>query len=126
MKKTTVGLGVLALLLGATGVFAGSALAYQGDPTTTGPNCSSERHEAMEQAFENNDYEAWKNLMDGRGRVTQVINKDNFAKFAQIHELMEQGNVAEAQKIREELGLGLHDGSGKATRGMGMGRNMNR
>lgn len=126
MKKTTLGLGTLTLLLGTTGVFAGSALAYQGDPTVLGPNCSSERHEAMEQALETNNYEAWKNLMDGRGRVTQVINKDNFAKFAQIHELMEQGKIAEAQKIRQELGLGLRDGTGRMMGGMGMGRNMNR
>lgn len=123
MKKTTLGLGSLALLLGVAGVSAGNALAYRGDPAVKGPNYSEERHEAMERAFENKDYDAWKNLMQGKGRMTQVINKDNFARFAEAHELAEQGNIAEAQKIRQELGLGLHNGAGK---GLGMGKHMHR
>lgn len=104
----------------ALGVLVPSAVfAYQGDPNVRGPQYSEQRHEAMEKAFENNDYNAWKDLMQGRGRVTQIVNKDNFAKFAQAHTLAEQGNVAEATKIRQEMGLGLQNGSG---RGSGMGR----
>ena len=64
----------------------------------------------MEKAFETKDYNAWKELMNGRGRATQVVNKDNFAKFAQIHELMEEGKIDEANKIRAELGLGQCNG----------------
>ena len=120
MKKTVLGLGVLALVAGAMGV--SSAFAYQGNPAIKGPNYTPERHEAMEKAFESNDYDAWKNLMQGRGRVTTVINKDNFARFAEAHELAEQGKIAEAQQIRQELGLGAHNGSGKS----GIGRGMNR
>ena len=116
--------GSLALVLMALGV-AGSAQAYRGDPTIKGPNYSAERHEAMEKAFENNDYTTWTNLMQGRGRVTTVINKDNFAKFAQAHELAEQGNVVEAQKIRQELGLQLNNGNSKGM-GMGMWRSQSR
>ena len=126
MKKTTLGLGALALTLGVIGISAGTALAYQGDPTVKGPNYSIERHEAMEKAFENKDYDAWKNLMQGKGRVSQVVNKDNFSKFAEAHELMEQGKTAEAQQIRQELGLGLQNGSGKGMGGAGMHRGMNR
>ena len=59
--------------------------------------------------------------MAGRGRVTQVVNADNFARFAEAHELAEQGNTEEANKIRAELGLGLHNGSGMG-QGMGYGR----
>jgi len=110
------------VLAGVMGLMAAnSALAYQGDPAKRGPNYSAERHEAMEKAFENKDYEAWKNLMQGKGRVTQVITKENFAKFVEAHELAEQGKIAEAQKIREELGLGLNKacagGMGGAWRG---------
>lgn len=98
---------------------AAAAQAYQGDPSVKGPNYSEERHTAMEQAFANNDYAAWKDLMQGRGRVTQVINQDNFARFAEAHRLAENGDLAGAQKIRTELGLGLRNGSGN---GQGMGR----
>jgi hypothetical protein len=119
MNKSIIALSLGAVILGAALVYPKAALAYRGDPSVKGPNYTEERHTAMEKAFETKDYNAWKNLMQGRGRVTQVINKDNFAKFAQAHELAEQGKLDEAAKIRTELGLGLQSGSGC---GMGMGR----
>lgn len=87
--------------------------AYKWDPSVQWPNYSTERHNAMEQAFETNNYEAWLNLMDGRGRVTQVITADNFARFAEAHELAENGDIAWATEIRNELGLGLNNGNNK-------------
>ena len=133
MKKVTLGLGALAIS-GIAGLSAGAVFAYQGDLTVKGANYSVDRHAAMEQAFENKDYNAWKSLMTGNGRVVQVVNKDNFAKFAEAHNLAEQGKTLEAQKIRQELGLGLNngsgcglqDGSGKGVGRMGAGRGMNR
>lgn len=97
--------------------------AYRGDINVKGPNYSEERHTAMVKAFESKDYNAWKNLMQGKGRVSQVINKDNFATFAKAHELSLQGKSGEANKLRQSLGLGLQNGSGK---GQGMGRNATR
>ena len=126
MKKTTLGLGALALVLGITAISAGSALAYRGDPTVKGPNYSVERHTAMAKAFENKDYTAWKNLMQNRGMASKVVTEANFAKFVEAHNLALQGKTAEAQKIRQELGLGLQNGSGRNGGGMGMGRNFNR
>jgi hypothetical protein len=78
----------------------------------------------MVEAFANKDYSAWKNLMLSRGRVTQVITEANFATFAEAHQLALEGKTAEALKIRQELGLGLHNGSGR--NGGGMGMEMNR
>ncbi len=111
-KKLLYGFSALALMAAAGTIVAGQALAYQGDYTKKGPNYTPERHEAMEKAFDNNDYDAWKNLMQGKGRVTQVITKDNFAKFAQAHKLAEQGKAAEADAIRKDLGLRMRDGQG--------------
>lgn len=121
MNKTKIGLGTLVLIIGTTAISAGSALAYRGNPAVAGPNYSADRHEAMLQAFEHKDYAAWKNLMQNRGRVTQVITETNFAKFAEAHKLALQGKAAEAQKIRAELGLGFGNGAD-----MGMGRGFNR
>ncbi len=130
MKKTTIGLAVLTLVFGVTAVSVGSALAYRGDPAVKGPNYSVERHTAMLKAFEAKDYTAWKNLMQNQGRVTQVVTEANFAKFVEAHNLALQGKTVEAQKIRQELGLGLKNGSGRngggMMGGMGMGRNFNR
>jgi len=106
-----------------------SVSAYRGDVTVKGPNYSAEREVAMEKAFETNDYTAWKTLMQNRGRVTQVINKDNFAKFSEAHELAEKGDTVGAQKIRQELGLGLKNGSGQGMKnnsGAGRGNCTNR
>ena len=124
-KKIILGLGTLALVVGISGAIASSANAYKGDPTVKGPNYSIERHTAMEKAFDSNDYTSWKNLMGSKGRVTEVINKDNFAKFAEAHKLAEKGDLIGAQKIRQELGLGLKNGSGQGMRnrqGNGSGR----
>lgn len=111
MNKKTVMIGVSTLLLGASALFPMTAAAYQGDPAVKGPNYTAERHDAMEKAFANKDYDAWKSLMQGRGRASTVITKDNFAKFAEARALALQGKTTEAAAIRTELGLGNGGGA---------------
>ncbi len=126
MKKEAIFLSATALVLGGLVISPKLAEAYQGDPSIQGPNCTTERHEAMTQAFENSDYNAWKELMSGKGRVTQVVTEENFARFAEAHELAKEGKLDEARAIRQELGLDLGnrngDGSGQGSKGQGMGR----
>lgn len=119
MNKKYIVLGSIGLLLGGLILFTNNASAYKGDPTVKGPNYTEDRHEEMLKAFENNDYNAWKNLMGGRGRVSQLINEENFPRFAEAHRLTLEGKTEEAAKIREELGLGLQNGSGKGMGGCG-------
>jgi len=121
MNKTSILLGLIALVIGGAVVAPQVVLAYRGDPNVKGPNYTEERHSEMEKAFENKDYNAWKTLMAGRGRVTQVVTAQNFGKFAEAHELAQQGKTDEANKIKAELGLGLHNGGGMG-QGMGYGR----
>lgn len=111
MKKS---LSLTALVVGAGLVFAtgSSVLAYRGDSNVKGPNYTPERHEVMVKAFEQNDYNTWKAQMAGRGRVSQVINSQNFARFAQMRKLQLEGKTEEASKIRSELGLGQGQGQG--------------
>ena len=126
MKKTALTLGTTALVLGGLFTLPSAVGAYKGDLGVEGPDCTEERHQEMEQAFENNDFQAWSNLMQGKGRVTQVVTEENFARFAEAHELAEEGKLDEAKAIRQELGLGLGnrngDGSGQGSKGQGMGR----
>jgi len=130
MNKKSIVLGATALVLGGLVMSPRLAVAYQGDLSIQDPNCTSERHEAMEQAFENNNYNDWKELMSGKGRVTQVVTEDNLARFAEAHELAEEGNLDEARAISQELGLGLGnrngDGSGQGNKRQGMGQGWNR
>lgn len=121
MNKKIILSGLTALVISGA-LVAPAVEAYRGDPNVQGPNYTKERHEQMTKAFQSNDYNAWKELMNGRGRITQVVNKDNFAKFAKAHQLMIDGKKDEAAKIRAELGLGLQNGSGKGTStGLGTG-----
>jgi hypothetical protein len=120
MKNKILTLGATALVLGGLFIIPSTISAYKGDPGVEGPDCTEERHQEMEQAFEDNDYQAWSNLMQGKGRVIQVVNEDNFAQFAEAHRLAEEGDMEGSRQIREELGLGLGDGSGKGE-GQGSG-----
>ena len=116
-KKTLIGVLTLA---GIAGIGAYGVNAYQGDYTKHGPNYTEERHNEMTKIFENNDYNAWKTQMEesmknrgGRkGRVLEVVNKDNFAKFSEAHKLGIAGDKEGADKIRAELGLRTSDGKG--------------
>ena len=66
------------------------------------------RHEAMQEAFNNNDYDAWLELMGDRG-VTRFITAENFDQFAEVHNLIQDGQFEKAKALREELGLqGMH------------------
>ncbi len=122
MNKQSILLGAATLVLGGIALAPGAVNAYQGDPSVQGPNYTPQRHETMIKAFENKDYQAWKNLMPGNGRVTQVVNEANFAKFSEAHQLALEGKTDEANKIRAELGLGQRNGSGRG-QGQGYGRN---
>ncbi len=110
-----LGLSVLGGAMLASGVFA-----QNGNANQYGPNYSPERHTQMTQAFANNDYTAWKNLMGDKG-ATKVVTQENFSRFTEMHNLMVAGKTDEAAKIREELGLGNGQGRGEG-RGQGQGR----
>jgi hypothetical protein len=115
MNKTTILLGATALVLGVAVLLPQTAFAYKGDPAVKGPNYTPERHAAMTKAFANKDYNAWKALMVGKG-AARKITAENFGKFATAHELALQGKTAEANAIRAELGMGVHNGQGKMNR----------
>jgi hypothetical protein len=117
MLKGVMGAVVLGAMAIATGVYA-----YQGDPAKVGPNYTPERHAQMEQAFENNDYAAWKAQMGDRG-ATRVVNEQNFARFSEMQKLMESGKTTEANVIRAELGLGQGGGQGRGMAGESRGQN---
>jgi hypothetical protein len=59
----------------------------------------------MISAFDTNNYEAWKSLMEDRGRVKEVVTADNFSKFAEANKLAKEGKFDESKSLRAELGL---------------------
>jgi len=116
-KKTILlgGAGVLGISSIAALVFSlQPAWAFLENQPGTGvcPNYNPERHDRIEKALENNDYNAWKEAMSGKGKVIEIINENNFSKFAEMHKLMREGKTEEAKTIREDLGLGQGKGAG--------------
>jgi hypothetical protein len=112
-----------ALIVSAAVLSAGQVSAYRGDPEIVGPNYDPDRHEAIEQAFETGNYEAWKELMSGKGRVTQIITADNFSEFANAHELAKSGDLEGATAIRTSLGRGVGN---RPAQGQGFGQGIGR
>ena len=121
MKIKHLVFGATAPIVGGGLIAPGLVEAYRGDPTIQGPNYSVERHTAMTEAFANQDYQSWQEQMQGKGRVSEIVTEENFARFAEAHRLAQEGKLEEARQIRQELGLGLSDGNG-GQRGVGKDR----
>lgn len=102
---------------------AGTTLAYRGDGAKVGFSKKDwqVKHEAMQEQranmqeiFANQDYDAWKALMEEKvesmqSRVDEMsvrITEENFAKMAEAHVLMEAGDYEAAKALHEELGFG--------------------
>ena len=107
-KSIKIG-GMFAVVI-ATAFTISSAMAYQGNYSKEGPDCSIERHTAMEEAMENNNYEAWSELMADRGRVAKIINAENFTQFTEARRLGQAGDIAGADAIRKDIGLRISNG----------------
>ncbi len=115
----------LALFVISAITLAGVTYAYRGDPNVKGPNYDAAVHEQLEAAIEAGDYDTWlkirqDNNLPMQGRMFQVINKDNFAKYTELHDANIAGDTTTANTIRAELGLG--QGMRKAS---GQGKMMN-
>lgn len=61
--------------------------------------------QAIEQAIEAGDYQAWVTAMGQDNPMTQNITADNFAQFVEMHKAMQNGDLETAQSIAESLGL---------------------
>lgn len=114
-------LGIIAI--GAAVSFV-SVYASQANAQAFGPKHTPERHEEMTKAFETDNYAAWKQIMGDRG-ATKVITAETFPKFAEMHKLKLEGKTEEADKIRQELGLGNRNGKGTGHSRHGQGAKNN-
>ena len=118
MNKTTIALGITALVLGAAIIAPQAIFAYRGDASVKGPNHSVAREEAIEDA----------NLSEFKatcvaGRMCEIVDtQEELNVLKQMHESNEKGDTATAAQLRTKLGLGMRNGSGMG-QGMGRGRN---
>lgn len=107
-------------------VASASVYAATGDEVGTemqkGPRFDQETRDAIHDAMEAGDYEAWKNLLiqgEGEPKIFDFITEDNFAQFAEMHEARQNGDHETAKAIAEEIGFepGMRGGKGQGKRG---------
>ncbi|PIZ56887.1 hypothetical protein COY23_02240, partial [bacterium (Candidatus Torokbacteria) CG_4_10_14_0_2_um_filter_35_8] len=86
----------------------------------------AKRKQEMQDIFENNDYNAWKSLMNEKvknlreraDKIEQSITEENFAKLVEAHKLMKEGKDEEAKKIFDELGVPSLGFGGRGPKGI--------
>lgn len=128
-NKITIGTSILAaviVIVGATSIsYAASRGGGNGffkDKADKNPPAEMQAERtAMEQAFTNNDYTAWKTLMETRKSemikkiedFSAKINEETFSKISEMRKLMSESKTEEANVIRQELGeIGFGFGGG--------------
>jgi len=120
--KTLTGKIFLASAIFGLALSAGamSTLAFRGDSGERSRNFDSAQIEEMKQnreevqsALQAGDYNAWKEAVKN-GPMSENVTEENFARFAEMHRLMQAGDIEGAEAIRAELGL--------PEKGMGFGK----
>jgi hypothetical protein len=71
-------------------------------------------HEAVQVAFEAEDYETFLDAMPEDCLMADKITEENFDTFVSMHEAKQDGDFETAQKLAQELGF-----EGKARKGFG-------
>lgn len=72
---------------------------------------NAEQADALKTALENKDFAAWSTIISENApevkgdKILEVINADNFAQFAEMHQLRQSGDTTAADAIAQELGL---------------------
>lgn len=66
---------------------------------------SSQERQAIYNAMESGDFNAWKEAMGDRP-MAQTMTEENFQKLRQAHEMKKNGNHEGARALMEELGMG--------------------
>ncbi len=68
----------------------------------------AEKRQSLGQAMAANDYSAWLELKTDRQACSEdLVTEENFALFSQAHQLLKDGQVAEARDIFISLGKDL-------------------
>ena len=112
-NKKIVGLAVLALTLVLTAGLS-SVYARSGGYGFKGEGFSPEKYqemtekrETMSEIYKNNDYNAWKQIMEEKvGEMGKQISEENFSQMAKIHSLMQQGEYEKVKELKQELKFG--------------------
>ena len=78
-----------------------------------------QKHEELKLIFEEEDFDAWAELMASQGKDEEFITEENFAKYIEMHNLIQEGKEKfdQARVIAEELGIEKTGRHGKGSFG---------
>lgn len=62
-----------------------------------------EKEEMILTSFENGDYDTWRRLLGQKGKISEVITKEEFQTFIEAREKARSGRYEEAILIAEKL-----------------------
>tara|TARA_B100000508_G_C11461072_1_gene279284 strand:- start:36 stop:656 length:621 start_codon:yes stop_codon:yes gene_type:complete len=71
-----------------------------------------ERREAIHEAIENNDFDAFLVAITDSPLADIITTEDDFDTFKEAHELRQEGNKEEARELLSELGIERGEGYG--------------
>lgn len=81
--------------------------------TQAAPGGNSENREAVHQALESGDYQAWSDALANHPKAEEFVNEETFAVLQEAHALKEAGDREGARALLEEAGIqhpGKHRG----------------
>jgi len=68
----------------------------------------TEKTGVMNEIFENNDYGAWKALMEEKmEKMREEVSEERFSQMVKIYDLMQQGEYEQIKELKQEMGFDL-------------------
>lgn len=115
MKNSTRIIAAIASVAATTAIVAGATLASTDNASDINnannkqgwhcQNFSKVDRDAVREALDNNDYNAWVAAHKEGLPMLDQVNEENFAKMVEAHELMQAGDKEGAKSIMDELGI---------------------
>ena len=106
-KKAAVNIALLTIIL-TTGILNSYPSSADIDPDKDAdnqklPKYSQDKQEKVALAFEDNDYQAWKEIVGTKSKIGGAVNESDFQRFVNARKAARSGQYDEAIRITEEL-----------------------
>lgn len=83
----------------------------RGEHGKKGHSFDPERREALKTAMQENDFDAWSELMENHPKADEMVNMEHFELMQEAFELREAGNKEAARELLQDAGVkGSHNG----------------
>ncbi|MBR9706532.1 hypothetical protein GOV14_05835 [Candidatus Pacearchaeota archaeon] len=108
MVKTAIYVGVGVIVTLALLATFGLVSAHWSSDIKDKPGYDSEKYTAMQETYDNLDYDGWVALMQEYGKDSEFIEsitEENFETYVAMNKAKMSGDIETAKELAEELGL---------------------